>query len=65
MAWLARDTDEILYIYSYEPIRENFLWKTRCDNFGLESDVIVLPSNADEKLIERHISWKDNLVELK
>lgn len=64
MAWLARDTDEILYIYSYKPIRENSLWKTRCDNFGLESDMINLPSDADEKLIGRHISWEDEPVKI-
>lgn len=65
MAYIARDTDDVLCIYTYKPIRENALWLPQCNNFDLESDVIELPSDADEKLIGRHITWDDNPVELK
>lgn len=48
MAWIARDEDGRLYIYNKEPY----------------TNVIELPSNADEKLIGKHIDWTDGPVEI-
>lgn len=51
-AWITRDNDESLYIYKYEPRQMTDL------------DMIKLPSDADERLIGKHIDWKDIPVEI-
>ena len=57
MAWIARDKDEHLYIYRGLPQRESKAWQSGYD-------MIQLPSDADEKLIGKHIDWKDEPVEI-
>lgn len=52
MAWITRDSDESLYIYNYKPRQMTDL------------DMIELPANADERLIGKHIDWKDEPVEI-
>lgn len=58
MAWIARDRDESLYIYECLPERVSNEWLT-------DFDMIELPANADERLIGKHIDWKDGPVEIK
>lgn len=60
MAWIARDKNGSLYIYSGEPYKTYGYWALEGDS----SNVIELPSDADEKLIGKHIDWKDNPVEI-
>lgn len=66
MAWIARDSDETLGIFGEKPTRDKFgRWRTDVafnvydDDFG-----IGLPSDADEKLIGKHITWDDEPVEI-
>lgn len=57
MAWVARDKDARLYIYEESPERVSNEWLT-------DYDMIELPSDADEKLTGKHISWLDEPVEI-
>lgn len=57
MAWLARDKNERLYICRDYPKRISGAWVNKYD-------MIELPSNADEKLIGRHIDWDDEPVKI-
>lgn len=61
MAWIARTERGFLNIYENRPEkRENGLWKPE----PYDSWFINLPTDADEKLIGRHISWDDEPVEI-
>ena len=68
MAWIARDLSEDLYVYDSKPIRDNEYseWiipdAIRYEIFDLNR--VELPSDADEKLIGRHITWEDEPVEI-
>ena len=65
MSWIARNSNKHLFIYSKEPIKREFYWEPQvCENSGIETDMIRLPSDADEKLIGRHIIWEDEPVEI-
>lgn len=69
MAWIARDLSEDLYVYDSKPVRDDefYAWIIQ-DAFRYEIfdfNRVELPSDADEKLIGRHITWEDNPVELK
>lgn len=57
MAWIARDKDERLYIYMFFPKRESKAWLS-------DFDMVELPSDADEKLIGKHIDWTDEPVKI-
>ena len=57
MAWIARDKNERLYIYSSRPER-NF------DEWMVYWDAVELPSDADEKLIGKHIDWDNEPVKI-
>ena len=69
MAWLARglwDNPEMgLRIFDEKPIREYEMsyWYYNGD-YNLTQYGIALPSDADEKLIGRHIAWEDEPVEI-
>ena len=69
MAWIARDLSEDLYVYDSKPVRDDGFYEWiipdafRYNIFDLNR--VFLPSDADEKLIGRHITWEDNPVELK
>lgn len=66
MAWIARDKDKVLNVFEDKPIRrEDNVWVSPYECPCIDSPYIELPSDADEKLIGRHITWKDNPVELK
>jgi hypothetical protein len=69
MAWIARDLSEDLYVYDSKPVRDDeFYGWIIPDAFRYEIfdfNRVELPSDADEKLIGRHITWEDNPVELK
>ena len=57
MAWIARDKDGQLYIYSSKPTRHNIIWiqgNTFCE----------VSKKADESLMGRHITWEDEPVEI-
>ena len=67
MAWLARDRNGSLGIFEKEPTRRTYIWRTNSlikINVYDDSFCIELPSDADEKLIGRHISWEDEPVEI-
>lgn len=57
MAWIARDKDGSLSVYEYKPERAKVIWIQ-------EYSEVNLPSDADVKLIGRHISWEDEPVEI-
>lgn len=63
MAWIARDKDNTLIIYADKPKRgtDGCFAVTQ---FMFYYDFVELPSNADEKLIGRHIDWDDEPVEI-
>lgn len=68
MAWLARDHNGNLNVYDTIP--------ERCEEFGewifpdavrlyaLDVNVVMLPSDADVKLIGKHITWKDEPIKI-
>lgn len=58
MAWIARDKNKRLYIYSSRPERKSDEWMVYTVN------VVELPPDADEKLIGKHIDWKDEPVKI-
>ena len=67
MAWIARNRDNTLVVFNDEPVfdgydyyRDEVVESEDFTDYGVE-----LPSDADEKLIGKHISWEDNPVELK
>lgn len=64
MAWLAKDRNGHLFVYSSKPNRDKIEWLPHCDAFGIEDDYVKLPSDADEKLIGRHITWDDEPVKI-
>ena len=64
MAWIARSTDDSLWIFEEKPKRGNLMWLVSI-NWGVGvSPSVLLPSDADEKLIGQHIDWKDEPVEI-
>lgn len=65
MAWIARDKDNTLIIYADKPNRNMNAECFAINSFAFSHDYVELPSNIDEKLIGRHISWKDEPVEIK
>lgn len=73
MSWLARNKgcyneDGNLNVFKDEPIIDNYgVWSLSYYSSGDESydDYgVSLPDDADEKLINKHISWKDKPVEI-
>ena len=56
MAWIARDKDNTLFIYTDKPERREDLELFTISSLELYSYHIELPSDADEKLIGRHIT---------
>ena len=69
MAWIARDLSEDLYVYDSKPVGDDefYEWIIQ-DAFKYEIfdfNRVELPSDADEKLIGRHITWNDEPIELK
>lgn len=64
MAWIVRNKDGVLLISSNKPERINhkywgFNAEMLMDEFA-DTTFIQLPSDADERLIGRHIDWVDN-----
>lgn len=68
MAWIARDLSEDLYVYDSKPVRDDEFYEWIIpDAFRYEIfdfNRVFLPSNADEKLIGRHITWEDEPIEI-
>lgn len=61
MAWIARTKWGFLNIYENCPEkRQDEVWKPE----PFDSCCLELPSDADEKLIGRHITWMDEPVEI-
>ena len=58
MAWIARDKNERLYIYSSRSERKSNKWEVYW------ADAVELPSDADEKLIGKHIDWNNEPVKI-
>lgn len=74
MAWIVRNENGALLISNNKPERVNpkglkySYWSFNTEMFldeHVDTYFIQLPSDADEKLIGKHISWEDNPVELK
>ena len=65
MAWISRDKDNSLFIYADKPTRRADIGVFAISAFVFSHDSIELPSNADEKLIGRHLNWEDEPVEIK
>lgn len=68
MAWIVRNKDGVLLISSNKPERINhkywgFNAEMLMDEFA-DTTFIQLPSDADERLIGRHIDWVDNLAKI-
>ena len=69
MAWLVRNNDGALLISNNKPVRVNnshwrFNAETVMNDEYADTTFVKLPSDADEKLIGRHIDWKDEPVEI-
>lgn len=70
MAWIVRNKDEVLLISNNKPERINhrywgFNVETVMNDEYADTTFIKLPSDADELLIGRHITWEDEPVEIK
>lgn len=73
MAWLVRNNNGVLVVSNNKPERVN-LKNLKCSYWSFNTEMLLdeyadthfvqLPSDADEKLIGRHISWKDEPVEI-
>lgn len=68
MAWLARNEgySELLHVFDDIPHRYYNKW---CYDDSVEGEYfrnfgVELPSDADEKLIGKHITWKDEPVKI-
>lgn len=61
MAWLARDLDNGLYVYTDKPKRDKMrsIWVNNSSKFAKLSD------SADMLLIDKTITWNDEPIELK
>ena len=61
MAWLARDLDNDLYVYTDKPKRDKMrsIWVSNSSKFAKLSD------SADKLLIDKTITWNDEPIELK
>ena len=65
MTWIARDKNNELYLFKDKPKREDDVWVPPYRNICIDSPYIIeLPSDGDEKLINRHITWDDEPVEI-
>ena len=64
MAYIARDKDKELYIFEDKPKRDDDIWVPPCIDAYTSSPCIKLSSDADEKLISKHITWEDEPVEI-
>lgn len=67
MAWIARNRDNTLVVFNDEPVfdgydyyRDEAVESEDFTDYGVE-----LPSDADVRLIGRHITWEDEPVEIK
>ena len=59
MAWLARDENNDLYVYTDKPIRDKRgLWTSDSEFAKLSDD------DADERLINKTITWEDEPIEI-
>ena len=61
MAWIARDNDHTLWLYTTKPVRGYNVW-TESDEE--ESFPVELPWDADEDLIGKYLTWEDEPVEI-
>lgn len=73
MAWIVRNSNGALLISNNKPERVNLkslkysYWSFNTEMFldeHADTHFIQLPSDADEKLIGRHITWEDEPVEI-
>ena len=65
MAWMVRNRGGSLLIFNNKPKRGNSTWLTPFNWVtGVTQSAIQLPSDADEKLIGRHIDWNDEPVKI-
>lgn len=79
MAWIARNEDKRLLVFNKKPSRSSrynsktekemgiwaFISSNIFDSHQFDDCTsIELPSNADEKLIGKHINWEDEPVEI-
>lgn len=64
MAWIARDSDDTLFIYADKPERRTDVECFAVTQFMSSHDFVELPSDVDEKLIGRHIDWDDEPVKI-
>lgn len=70
MTWMVRNNDGTLLISNNKPKRVNhrywgFNVETVMNDEYADTTFIKLPSDADERLIGRHITWEDEPVEIK
>lgn len=70
MAWIVRNSNGALLISNNKPERINhkywgFNVETVMNDEYADTTFIQLPSNTDEKLFERHLTWDDEPVEIK
>lgn len=64
MAYIARDKDKELYIFEDKPERDDDIWVPPYIDAYTSGPCIKLSSDADEKLIGKHITWEDEPVEI-
>lgn len=64
MAWIARDKDNTLFIYTDKPERRENMGVFTIGSLELDSYYIELSPDVDEKLIGRYLTWDDEPVEI-
>lgn len=62
MAWIARNKKSNgLVIFAVTPVWDE---KWECWNYPNDEIEIDLPTDANEKLIDRHLTWEDGPIEI-
>lgn len=66
MAWLARNTYNILSVFNDRPLFDGYTYykEEQVESEDFIDLGVELPSDADEKLVGKHIDCKDGPVEI-
>lgn len=66
MAWLARNRNNTIVVFNDRPLfgRYTYYREEQVESEDFTDLGVSLPSDADEKLIGKHITWEDGPVEI-
>ena len=66
MAWIARNRNNTLVVFNDEPVYDgyDYYWNESVESEDFTDYGVELPSDADEKLIGKHIDWENEPVKI-